>query len=120
MGPRATPRRRAAAPDHLVRSDAWNGLRTGDPVVIEGVRMRGASWEFRAHVTNLRNGSQSVEVVGGRPGDRAVRAFDPQRVYAVKGTRRTAGSATNRRAGTARAAVQGELSLADAPQLPLG
>src|SRR5271167_1820605 len=120
MGPRATPRRSATAPAHLVRADAWNGLRAGDPVVIDGVRMRGASWEFRAHVTNLHNGSQSVEVVGGRPGDRVVRAFDPHRVYAVKGARRapgTAATAPSRRVGTARAAVQGELSLADAPQL---
>jgi hypothetical protein len=72
--------------------------------------MRDATWEFRAHVVNTNNGTESVEVVGGRPGDRTIRSFGPERIYAAKGRRST---------NWARAAA-GELSLADAPQLPLG
>ncbi len=72
--------------------------------------MRGASWEFRAHVVNTHNGSESVEVVGGRPGDRTIRSFGPDRIFAAKGRKRTA---------TAKATAR-ELSLAEAPQLPLG
>jgi hypothetical protein len=80
-------------------------------VVVGGLSMRGASWVFRAHVLNRNNGTECVEVVGGRPGDRAIRSFGPERIFAVTGA--------TRRRGTARA-VDGELSLAEAPQLPLG
>jgi len=50
-------------------------------------------------------------VVGGRPGDRTIRSFEPDRVFAVTGAgrRRSAAKAT-----------EGQLSLAEAPQLPLG
>lgn len=68
----------------------------------------GATWEFHAHVVNRRNGTESVEVVGGRPGDRSVRSFEPDRIYPV----------SRRRSPSAGAA--GGPSLADAPQLPLG
>lgn len=78
-------------------------------MVIADTRLRGATWEFRAHVRNERNGAESVEVVGGRPGARTVRSFDPARVFAP--------SSRARRAGGVPA---GELSLADAPQLPFG
>lgn len=90
----------------------WHGLKAGDPVVIAGLRMRGATWEFRAHVVNDRNGSESVEVVGGRPGDRALRSFDPDRVFPVTARRTRAG-------GSSRPGPIGP-SLAEAPQLPLG
>jgi hypothetical protein len=70
------------------------------------------TWEFRAYVLNRRNGTESVEVVGGRSGDRSVRSFSPDRVFAVKGKRNRSGVST----GT----IVGELSLAEAPQLPLG
>jgi hypothetical protein len=79
-------------------------------VVISGLSMRGATWEFRAHVRNRNNGTESVEVIGGRPGDRAIRSFEPGRVYAPTGA--------GRRRSAARA-TDGELSLAEAPQLPL-
>jgi len=98
-----------AASGHLERSGTWNGLRAGDPVVVRGVAMRGATWEFRAHVVNTKNGTESVEVVGGRPGDRTIRSFGPERIYAAKGRRPSPTTA-----------VAGQLSLADAPQLPLG
>jgi len=78
--------------------------------VVSGLSMRGANWEFRAHVRNRHNGDESVEVVGGRPGARAIRSFGPDRIFAVTGSRKR---------GAARATV-GELSLADAPRLPLG
>jgi len=73
--------------------------------------MRGADWEFRARVLNHRNGTESIEVVGGRPGDRTVRSFEPGRIFPVTAKKRTG-------AGQRRV-VAGELSLADAPQLPL-
>ena len=110
----ATARAKKAAlraSDHLERSEGWNGLHAGDAVVVSGLSMRGASWSFRAHIVNTNNGSESVEVVGGRPGDRMVRSFGPERIFAV--------TAAGRRRSSAKA-VAGELSLAEAPQLPLG
>ena len=72
--------------------------------------MRGATWEFRARVVNTKNGAECVEVVGGRPGDRTIRSFGPERIFAAKGRRPRGGAK----------APEGELSLAEAPQLPLG
>ena len=86
----------------LRRSTRWAGLRPGDPVQVDGTRLRGASWEFVAHVTNGETGEVWVEVVGGRAGDRAVRSFRPDQLYAA----------------TARPGR--DASLADAPGLPLG
>ena len=42
-----------------------------------------ASWQFVAHVTNGETGEVWVEVVGGRAGDRAVRSFRPDQLYAA-------------------------------------
>jgi hypothetical protein len=86
----------------LRRSTRWAGLRPGDPVRVDGTRLRGASWEFVAHVTNNETDEVWVEVVGGRAGDRAVRSFRPDQLYAA----------------TARPGR--DPSLADAPGLPLG
>ena len=95
-----------------MRSEAWNGLRAGDRVRVSGLPLRGAEWRFRAHVLNSHNGTESIEVVGGRPGDNKIRSFGPERIFAVTGKKGgrgvPGGSAT------------GELSLAEAPQLPLG
>ena len=79
--------------------------------MVSGLSLRGATWEFRAHVVNTHNGTESIEVVGGRPGDRSIRSFGPERIFAVRG------SGAKRSSGRAPA---GELSLAEAPQLPLG
>jgi hypothetical protein len=95
-----------------VRSDTWNGLRVGDRVRVSGLPLRGAEWRFRAHVVNSHNGSESVEVAGGRPGENRIRSFGPERIFAV------AGKKGGRGAGQGIGA--GELSLAEAPQLPLG
>jgi hypothetical protein len=92
-----------ALPGHLHRSEAWNGLRPGDPVEIEGVAGRGLHWAFQAHVRNERNGAESVEVVGGRAGEHHVRSFLPDQVFPVR-RRRAAGAP----------------SLAEAPRLPFG
>ena len=70
--------------------------------------MRGATWEFRAHVVNTNNGTESIEVVGGRPGDRTIRSFGPERIFATTGRRSK---------GSARAAT-GQLSLAEAAPAP--
>ncbi len=91
-------------PSHLRRSQSWAGLRAGDPVRIEGVRLRSASWTFLAHVVNTTTGEQWVEVAGGRPGDRKLRSFRLEQVFPAG------------RGRTARAAAP----LAEAPQLPLG
>jgi hypothetical protein len=90
-----------ALPEHLHRETSWNGLSTGDSVTIEGVPVRAASWVFQAYVRNERNGAESVEVVGGRPGEHQVRSFLPEQVFPLGG----------RKAGLP--------SLADAPRLPL-
>jgi hypothetical protein len=73
--------------------------------------VRSAEWRFRAHVLNHHNGTESIEVVGGRPGETKIRSFGPERIFAVT---RKKGSRTGGRNATA-----GELSLAEAPQLPL-
>ena len=106
--------RRAAirASDHLDRAETWSGLRTGDPVVVAGLSLRGATWEFRARVVNRHNGTESIEVIGGRPGDRKIRSFEPDRIFAVTGRKRPRASSER--------TIAGQLSLADAPQLPLG
>lgn len=89
-------------PADLMRSARWAGLRAGDPVQVAGTRIRGASWSFVAHVANAETGEEWVEVVGGRSGDRAVRSFRPDQLYAPS-------------------SVPGrDPSLADAPGLPLG
>jgi hypothetical protein len=81
-------------------------------VVVAGLSIRGAIWEFRAHVVNRHNGTESIEVIGGRPGDRRIRSFEPDRIFAVTGRNRTRGNSER--------TITGKLSLADAPQLPLG
>ena len=86
----------------LRRSTRWAGLRPGDPVQVAATRLRGASWEFVAHVTNEETGEVWVEVVGGRAGDRAVRSFRPHQLYAPS------------------ARPGHDPSLADAPGLPFG
>jgi hypothetical protein len=88
-------------------------LHAGDRVVVSGIPARGAEWRFRAHVLNRNNGTESIEVVGGRPGENKIRSFGPERIFAVSGKKRGA-----RNGG--RGATSGELSLAEAPQLPLG
>ena len=110
--PPSAKRVAAEASGHLHRSTQWQGLHPGDPVMIAGVKMRGATWQFRAHILNERNGTESVEVVGGRPGDRKLRSFEPNRIFAVPGSRS--------RSGGSEKAITGQLSLADAPQLPFG
>jgi hypothetical protein len=79
-------------------------------VVVSGLSLRGAAWEFRAHVVNTKNGTESIEVVGGRPGDRSIRSFGPDRIFAVTGKRSARSTKPN----------DGRLSLAEEPQLPLG
>jgi len=105
-----SPRRRRAAnaddlpPGNLRRASTWAGLRRGDAVEVIGTRLRSAKWEFLAHVSNVVTGDEWIEVVGGRVGDRKLRSFSPERVFAPtkKGTRTVSRS-----------------SLADAPRLPL-
>jgi hypothetical protein len=89
------------APSDLHRNTRWAGLRPGDPVVVSGTRMRGASWSFVAQVANAETGEVWVEVVGGRSGDRAGRSFPPHQIYAAS------------------AKPGRDPSLADAPGLPL-
>jgi len=73
-------------------------------VVITGTRLRSASWTFVAHVANTATGDESIEVVGGRPGDRKIRSFRPEQVFPPSARGRPG---------------SGPPSLADAPQLPL-
>jgi hypothetical protein len=89
------------APSDLRRNTHWAGLAPGDPVVVTGTRMRGASWSFVAQVANAETGEVWVEVVGGRSGGRAVRSFRPDQIYAAS------------------AKPGRDPSLADAPGLPL-
>jgi len=99
-------RRRARAvqalPEHLTRVESWNGVHPGDPVDVDGIAATRATWRFRAFVRNERNGAESIEVIGGRPGEQHVRSFLPGQVFPAGGRK------------------AGRPSLAEAPQLPLG
>ena len=90
------------APSDLQPHTRWAGLRPGDPVVVTGTRMRGASWSFVAQVANKETGEVWVEVVG------AARAIGPSARFAP--TRSTRHPPSPGR----------DPSLADAPGLPLG
>lgn len=99
-------------PSDLQRRTRWAGLVPGDPVQVIGTRIRGAAWTFMAYVVNTESKEEWVEVVGGRAGDRKIRSFGPDRIFAV--TKRSKSRTSPNRA------IEGQLSLADAPQLPLG
>jgi hypothetical protein len=82
-------------------------------VRVSDLPLRGAEWRFLAHVLNSHNGTESIEVAGGRPGENRIRSFGPDRIFAVTGKNRGGRSGV-------RGPAAGELSLAEAPQLPLG
>lgn len=106
-----------AHPDRLVRTDAWAGVRAGEPVEVAGTRMRGARWTFLAHVRNRVTGEEWIEVVGGRGDDRTLRSFRPDQVYPAAGRPASPGTGG---AGTRRTNRRPAPSLAQAPRLPLG
>lgn len=111
MGRRPSAKQVAAeAGGHLVRSESWQGINAGDPVVVADTGLVGATWVFRCHVVNRNNGAEWIEVVGGRPLASAVRSFEPSRIYAVTGARGSSGAV-----GTGK-----RLSLLDEPRLPFG
>ena len=88
---------------NLIRSTQWAGVRTGDAVVVDGIKGR-QSWVFVAHVVNEVTSEEWVDVRGGRVGETKGRSFRPELIYpsgAKKGSRLVG------------------LSLALAPQLPL-
>ena len=64
-------------------------------------------------MVNQRNGSESIEVVGGSGGERTVRSFSPERIFAPAGTSTSSRSTSGR-------STAPRPSLADAPQLPFG
>jgi hypothetical protein len=89
---------------NLVRATSWHGVRSGDPVVVDGVKERRQHWVFVAHVVNEVSHEEWIEVRGGRTGEAKGRSFRPELIYAgnaKKGSRITG------------------MSLAVAPQLPL-
>lgn len=89
-------------PSKLDRASTWAGVKKGELVEVAGTGIRSATWEFVAHVTNTVTGEEWVEVVGGTKGDRKIRSFQPERIFALggKGGQRP--------------------SLAEAPKLPFG
>ena len=88
---------------NLVRASAWNGVRSGDAVLVEGVKGR-QSWVFVAYVVNESTNEEWVEVRGGRTGEAKGRSFRPEAIF----------PSSARRGSRLRG-----LSLAQAPQLPL-
>ncbi|HTB08964.1 MAG TPA: hypothetical protein VK704_04055 [Acidimicrobiales bacterium] len=87
----------------IVRSSAWNGVRDGDPVVVDAPKERRQHFTFVAHVVNEATGEEWIEVRGGRVGEAKGRSFRPDLIYpgeARKGARLVG------------------LSLASAPKLP--
>lgn len=89
----------------LRREPAWAGVRRGEIVEVTDTGLRSATWEFVAHVRNIETGDEWIEVVGGKDGERVMRSFRPERVFAPaqRGDRRGP-----------------RPSLSDAPRLPLG
>lgn len=81
-------------------------------------------------MVNTDTGDEWIEVVGGKPGDRSVRSFRPDRVFPYQGLDQAgqvggSGGARSARgargARGARSAGRHQMpSLADAPQLDLG
>ena len=99
MPPRPTVTRHGP----LVRSTHWNGVKCGDPVVVDGPKELRQQWVFVAHVVNEATNDEWVEVRGGRVGEAKGRSFRTRSIYpngAKRGSRLTG------------------LSLAEAPQLP--
>ncbi len=99
MPPRPAVSRHGA----VVRSTHWNGVKSGDPVVVNGPKERRQQWVFVAHVVNEATNDEWVEVRGGRVGEAKGRSFRTGVIYpsgARRGSRLTG------------------LSLAEAPQLP--
>ncbi|NNN01347.1 MAG: hypothetical protein HKL86_05915 [Acidimicrobiaceae bacterium] len=90
---------------NLVRTSRWNGVRSGDAVVVSSTKELRSSWVFVAHVQNEATGDQWVEVRGGRAGEAKGRSFRPELIFPA-----------NARRGSR---VVG-MSLAQAPQLPIG
>lgn len=89
----------------IVRTTSWNGVRSGDKVVVNGLKELRHTWTFVAHVLNEATGDEWIDVRGGRVGESKGRSFRPEMIYpsgAKKGSK-----------------VVG-LSLATAPQLALG
>jgi hypothetical protein len=104
MTPRTNRVRDDMGKTNLRRESTWAGLRRGDAVEVTDTRLRSAKWEFVAHVRNVGTGAEWIEVVGGKPGDRKLRSFRPERIFAPtkKRGRRDVRS-----------------SLSEAPRLPL-
>jgi hypothetical protein len=99
-------RKRPAVSRHgnMVRTTYWNGVKSGDPVVVDGIRERRQQWVFVAHVVNEATDDEWIEVRGGRVGEAKGRSFRPESIYpsnARKGSRLVG------------------LSLAEAPQRPI-
>ncbi len=89
----------------IVRTNAWHGVRRGDAVVVDGPKERRQRWTFVAYALNESTGEEWVEVRGGRLGESKGRSFRPEQIFPI-------GARKGKR-------VVG-LSLATAPQLPLG
>ena len=89
---------------HLVRTLHWHGVRTGDPVIVDGAKERRQRWVFVAHVRNEVSNEEWIEVRGGRTGEAKSRSFAPEAIFPA-----------NAKKG---AHLRG-LSLAQAPQLEL-
>jgi hypothetical protein len=89
----------------LQRQSEWAGVRRGEPVEVTDTGLRSARWEFVAHVRNRATGDEWIEVVGGKDGDRVLRSFRPERVFAP---------------AQKQARRRPRASLADEPRLPLG
>ncbi|MGH3733930.1 MAG: hypothetical protein ACRDVC_11280 [Acidimicrobiales bacterium] len=88
----------------IVRSSRWNGVRAGDPVVVNAPKERRQHWTFVAFVVNEATGDEWVEVRGGRVGKAKGRSFLPELIFPGEARRG--------------ARIVG-LSLAMAPKLPL-
>ena len=69
---------------NLVRSTTWNGVVSGEPVVVDGIKERRQSWVFVAHVTNESSGEEWIEVRGGRRGEAKGRSFRPDVIFPVE------------------------------------
>jgi len=89
----------------IVRTKEWHGVRSGDPVVVNGPKERRQQWTFVAHGLNEVTGEEWVEVRGGRVGEAKGRSFRPEMIYP---------------SGARRGSRVVGLSLASAPQLALG
>lgn len=73
---------------NFIRTDSWNGFKSGDPIKLIGgflsTRQKG-HWEFRYHVKNPDSGAEWIEIFGGTKKDPdSIRSVKPEYIKLIR------------------------------------